>query len=212
MTKAFLQGGPYKVGELLYLQSYPIIEDIINQKIIETSAVQGRKVTCTKGCDSCCHEQVLAQGIEGLVAAAWINKQPRSLRKNILKKLDKWMKELKNAGINLHLCSPEEIYSEANKYWESKIACPFLNNNICSIYPARPFACRTMLVASDPQECSKNKVNAVRVHSNKFEQLVRSEFLQVTGLLNNINNNVNEQQIANMVSWFPYITKKFIDQ
>jgi Fe-S-cluster containining protein len=211
LTKAYIQGGLDKVGELIHLKSYPVVEQVVNEKIIEASALQGRKITCTKGCDSCCHEQVLAQGLEGVAAVAWINKQPKSLRKQILKRLDKWYKEITRANINLNLNKQETVYAEATKYWAAKIACPFLDNGICSIYPVRPFACRTMLVTSDPEECKKTKVNAVKVQSDQFEQIVRSEILGATRHLNTVINDKNQQEIINMVSWFPYITKILVN-
>jgi hypothetical protein len=42
------------------------------------------------------------------------------------------------------------------EYWAAQLACPFLEQGRCSIYPARPFACREHHVLSDPRLCAES--------------------------------------------------------
>ena len=87
LKKAYWQGGIYKATEYWYKHAYPVIDRFIVEQILTVAAAHSKPVTCQKSCDSCCHEQVLAQGLEGFIVAAWINKQPRQFRKQISKKL-----------------------------------------------------------------------------------------------------------------------------
>lgn len=212
VNQAYLQGGIHKAIELWSTQFYPFIENIIEDKIINASASQGKPVTCRKGCYWCCHEQLLAQGPEGYAAAAWINKQPRPVRKQILKNLEKWYKETNKAGISLELNTPDDIYQLANQYWDAKIRCPFLDKDSCIIYPARPFACRTMLVTSHPDECEKSQGKAIRAKIPIFEKYVREEISHFANHLSQLEKVPQVKENLTSASWFPHITKKCLDK
>jgi hypothetical protein len=54
----------------------------------------------------------------------------------------------------------------AMDYLRQRIACPFLENESCSIHPIRPLICREYLVTSPPEYCyepSKDKVRGVPI-------------------------------------------------
>jgi Fe-S-cluster containining protein len=40
-------------------------------------------------------------------------------------------------------------------YFNLNLSCPFLEQQSCSIHPARPLSCREFLVVSDPIHCAK---------------------------------------------------------
>ena len=48
------------------------------------------------------------------------------------------------------------------EYWALKIACPFLENESCSIYKDRPIACREYLVVTDPKHCAEARPENVK--------------------------------------------------
>ncbi len=50
--------------------------------------------------------------------------------------------------------SENEYENLVNDYFRLQIACPFLENESCSIHQTRPIACREYLVTSPPEFCS----------------------------------------------------------
>jgi hypothetical protein len=48
------------------------------------------------------------------------------------------------------------------EYFALGIACPFLENESCSIYEDRPLICREYLVTSDPEHCSRPTAQTVK--------------------------------------------------
>ena len=57
-------------------------------------------------------------------------------------------------AMNYHRLSPEETQSMAKEYFKLGIACPFLEDESCSVYPFRPLICREYLVISSPDHCA----------------------------------------------------------
>jgi hypothetical protein len=47
----------------------------------------------------------------------------------------------------------EERTELSHEYFKLGIACPFLEDESCSIHPDRPMACREYLVSSRPENC-----------------------------------------------------------
>ncbi len=112
---------------LIYIVNQPqILEDIeeyqenIHKKV--SKAVQDQKgLACEKGCTYCCYGwQVKLTFAELFLFLKALNKLDNSKKKEIAQKLEKF----------------KEGYDE-------NTPCPFLITNLCSVYEARPFVCRT---------------------------------------------------------------------
>jgi Fe-S-cluster containining protein len=56
----------------------------------------------------------------------------------------------------------EEFHAVAGEYFRLQLACPFLEDEACSIHPDRPFACREYLVTSDPAHCASFSRQGIR--------------------------------------------------
>ena len=122
----------------IYIVNQPqILEDIedyqknIHEKV--SKAVQSQKgLACEKGCACCCYGwQVKLTFAELFLFLKALNKLDNSLKKEIVQKLEKF----------------KERYDE-------NTPCPFLINNLCSVYEARPFVCRTFS-SYDKKLCEK---------------------------------------------------------
>jgi Fe-S-cluster containining protein len=50
--------------------------------------------------------------------------------------------------------SEEDAKAQARQYLDLGLACPFLEHDICSIYMARPFACREYFVTTPKEMCA----------------------------------------------------------
>jgi hypothetical protein len=72
----------------------------------------------------------------------------------------------------------------AKKYFDQQVACPFLENESCGIYPDRPLVCREYHVTSPAERCPQIYqigVDRVEVPRHLGEHLARTAH-QVAGL------------------------------
>lgn len=101
---------------------------------------------CKKGCDTCCTCNVTMTSLERSYLLKNMDKIQREklveqVKKNISPK--RYHPKLTTNGFAAFCASGEEIPEEENDpLWG---ACPLLSDNICSIYNARPFGCRSLV-------------------------------------------------------------------
>ena len=56
-----------------------------------------------------------------------------------------------------------------DEYFTYQVACPFLENESCSIHESRPIACREYLVTSSPEYCSSAKGEGIENVQHLFK-------------------------------------------
>ncbi|MBV5314013.1 MAG: YkgJ family cysteine cluster protein [Prolixibacteraceae bacterium] len=106
--------------------------DGLNDSILDLAKRQQIDVACHKGCHWCCHQAVFANSYEMHYLASQIK---RSFSEEEL----------------LSLIRQTEVkYSKTSRLSENEILkfkspCPLLKNGACSMYSARPMACRIYL-------------------------------------------------------------------
>ena len=101
------------------------------------------RVSCKKGCHSCCYNLVKASLAEGVAVAAHL------LERGTFEKHRPQLE--KTAALTDSFVDNDDA---SFRYLATKTPCAFLEDGECSIYELRPSACRTYFVASDPQNCS----------------------------------------------------------
>jgi Fe-S-cluster containining protein len=101
------------------------------------------RVSCKKGCHSCCYNLVKATMAEGTAIAAHL------LEKRTFEQHRPQLE--KTAALTDSFADNDDA---TFRYLASKTPCAFLKDGECSIYELRPAACRTYFVASDPRNCS----------------------------------------------------------
>jgi Fe-S-cluster containining protein len=118
--------------------------------------------SCSKGCSFCCHQSVRIVGVEEFNITAYIRDHVKHDIKKIIKiNLKRWFDYFNQSTRKADVSSPlsdDEIREFELKMARDKIACPFLINNVCSIYPARPLVCRTHIVKENPSECDNDRL------------------------------------------------------
>jgi Fe-S-cluster containining protein len=102
------------------------------------------RITCTKGCDHCCYYPVTLTILEGISLYRWLLKN-RLWTTALRKKCEEHSRQT-------HGLAPE--------IWLlSELACPLLEDHLCSAYEARPFMCRTTISTGDPYECHPHRLS-----------------------------------------------------
>ena len=127
-------------------------------------------VACKEGCNACCAQYVSITPAE----ATWIlTRYPEVVRarRRALKAQAVLEVECLTQGTAEQGQAPSPLGTTANIYWRHRHACAFLKDSgSCSVYEARPLACRAHVVQGDPAQCSVDDVNA-QVRTLRMQEL-----------------------------------------
>jgi len=184
----------------------PVFGQITNSFVgLSEQAVEnaGGKISCRKGCAACCRQAIPLAEIEAYRIAEMVEELPEPRRTEIKNRFDAawrhfseiaWFERLDNC-ITL---SPPEREKVVLEYFYENIACPFLENECCSIHEARPLACREYLVTSPAENCSQLSAEKVRMveHPVKTSDTVR----KITNS-RNLNQSVNFVPLVLALEW-----------
>lgn len=118
-----------------------------------------KEIQCKPGCTACCFIDVDVSGDEAAVIIDYC-------RENNIEIDREYLTKQTTAG--------RKSYSDLSR-------CVFLKENLCSIYPVRPIACRKHWVKTDPALCdfSKNIVNRVDGYFDVNTEILASAILNV---------------------------------
>ena len=151
----------------------PAMQAIDNAAIdhaIRKAEATGRQVTCAKGCSACCRAQpVPVTPPEAHALLLLVEAMPAARRREVEARFADRVARLHKAGLAdafLHRdpdLSADGARTLARDYFALGLACPFLEDDACSIHPRRPFVCRQYLVTSDPALCTDPFENPVEV-------------------------------------------------
>jgi len=140
------------------------LADHLARQARERAAESGLEVQCRRGCGVCCRYLVRVSIPEALFLAARIQEMPQPRREGLLARFGRvrkvlqqeWLYEDLKGGLTtaqVDLTYPHRLYLFSRRYLELELACPFLEDDACSIYPHRPTTCRQYLVTSPPSRC-----------------------------------------------------------
>jgi hypothetical protein len=116
-----------------------------------------KEIQCKQGCTACCFIDVEVSADEAAAIINYCNENAIEIDKEYLEK---------QAVVG------RKKYSELSR-------CVFLKDNLCSIYPVRPIACRKHWVKTDPSLCdfSTNVVNKVGGYFDINTEILASAML-----------------------------------
>lgn len=123
------------------LEVYEVYRDIVDQYdyLLELTLEKlEEEIACDVGCSFCCHFDVGVSEFEMHVIAAYISDHFSSKQKYELAKRNKQVLDTISKSTDLRV--------------NLRLPCSFLVDNKCSIYEARPFACRGY-ASPDDLEC-----------------------------------------------------------
>lgn len=110
----------------------------VNQ-IVQTAAEQGAGLACRPGCNHCCSARVEATAPEIFLIAQDIRSRPPEEASFLVQCLQ------------AHAATPGELAP-----WRNRAPCPFLRDQLCSIYQVRPGVCRKAH-SLDAEACKRHE-------------------------------------------------------
>jgi Fe-S-cluster containining protein len=135
-----------------------VAEDFLDMGIADGEAA-GNQVSCQKGCGACCRQLVPISPIEAREIARVVQQMEPTRRATILQRFASARRRLRQEEMLEALSQPDQHSNEhmrilGREYFQLGIACPFLEDESCSIYHDRPITCREYLVTSPPEHCA----------------------------------------------------------
>ena len=129
--------------------------------------------SCKQGCAACCRMLVPLAPPEAYRLMEHIRSLPGERREQIFARLTEFQSLLSSHGLWDRLVQlgessqgPDDDALDPinHDYYGLRLPCPFLMDEMCSIYEERPSACRELLVTSPAERCldmSKNPINPI---------------------------------------------------
>jgi Fe-S-cluster containining protein len=134
-----------------------LVSEVVAASVAELEN-HGRRVTCKAACGACCRQIVPIADFEAHAIAALIDAMPEERRAHVRRRFAEAERQLA-ARMPLDdiiaALNGDDRYDFAVAYFHYGVACPFLEDESCSIYPDRPLICREYLVHTPVEHCSK---------------------------------------------------------
>jgi Fe-S-cluster containining protein len=136
----------------------------ISQSAKEAAAAAARPVSCAKGCAACCRQLVAISLVEARALAGLVAEMPEPRRSEVRARFAAALARLAESGVlEADHSGPSDAFPLAQSeqqrlaaaWFSLQIACPFLEDEACSIYEDRPLVCREHQVTSHPSACSR---------------------------------------------------------
>jgi len=134
------------------------------------ASAEGKMRSCQKGCAACCRMMVPLAPPEAFGLMDSIRSLPGEQRERIAQRLANSKSILLAHGLWHRLVEigessqppDDEALEPINqKYYALRMPCPFLEDEICSIYDERPASCRELLVTTPAEYCQDLVANPV---------------------------------------------------
>jgi len=158
---------PARFDELL--PALRAMDDRLIDAAVAASEAAGERVSCSKGCSACCRTQpVPVTPPEAFALARLVDALPEPRRSAVRAAFAATAERLRAADLyetymrRDPATTRETALTAVRRYMALALACPFLVDDACSIYPDRPFVCRQYLVTSPPDLCTAPLDNPVR--------------------------------------------------
>jgi Fe-S-cluster containining protein len=130
----------------------------------------GLPVTCAKGCSTCCRIQLVpVTPAEAYSLLRVVENLPEPRRTEIRSRFSERVAKLELAKLADFFRETDAtsvsgtMREHMPRYLDLALECPFLEDDACSIYAERPFACREYLVTTPKELCARPLTEPVKV-------------------------------------------------
>ncbi len=131
---------------------------------------QGREITCSKGCATCCRIQLVpVSPAEAYALLRLVESMPAALQSEIRARFAERIERLEASGLadffreTDAISDCEAMRRNLPRYLGLGLECPFLKGDDCGIYESRPFSCREYLVTTPKELCAQPLSGMVEV-------------------------------------------------
>ncbi len=150
--------GPVKPQAVL-----PALQNLVNAVVAASEqelADTGYSVSCKAGCGACCRQPVPISAPEAYFIRDLVEAMPEPRRTAVKARFSAARERLQAAGLHdaaMHLgqMSVPDLQRLDAAYFDLGLACPFLEDESCSIHADRPLICREYLVTSPAERCAR---------------------------------------------------------
>lgn len=161
-----LADAPVRVSAMLPVLNYVV--DLVVSNAAEAAVEQGGRITCRAGCGACCRQPVPVSPHELEMLAALVEGMDDERRDRIRGRLRDAVERMREGGIlddirSIASLSEDQRQQAGLKYFALGIACPFLEEESCSIYEHRPMRCREYLVTTPAEHCANPTAETVKL-------------------------------------------------
>lgn len=134
------------------------------------ASTAGKVVSCRKGCAACCSMLVPLSAPEAFAIMDYVHSSPAERQQWLSARFDEARILLESKGLwdqlvelgkTDHTIGDDDLASLNQQYYALRVPCPFLQDDLCSIYDVRPAACRELLVTSPSTLCGDMVNNPV---------------------------------------------------
>lgn len=129
---------------------------------VKRSVDSGKTLSCGKGCAACCRMLVPLSVPETFALREWVHALPTEQQARVSARFAELKAQLLAQGLwrqFSELCDAREAPTDdalegVNRdYYALRMPCPFLEEEVCTMYDERPSACRELLVTSPAEHC-----------------------------------------------------------
>jgi Fe-S-cluster containining protein len=156
------------------------LSSLFAERATKQLEAKGRAISCRAGCGACCRQLVPLAPSEARAVARLVDALPEPRRSAIRGRFEDALRKLEAADLLRHMGTrtAEERAALGKSYFQQGIACPFLEDESCSIHPDRPMACREYLVTSPAENCHTpraDNIEKVTLEADPLPALVQVE-------------------------------------
>ena len=157
-------------GRTTLTQILPVVQNLENAivgRVAEEAQAAGSPISCRAGCGACCRQLVPISLFEAEALTEWLKTLPEDRLAVLHERFHRALTALRDAGVlegildEGWMLDDQHTTQLAVDYFHAGVACPFLEDESCSIHPMRPLSCREYLVTSPPELCQDPSVNNV---------------------------------------------------
>lgn len=153
--------GPVSPTRLL-----PLAHALTNTVVDLAVEADPQPVSCAKGCGACCRQLVPISTVEARAIHALVQAMEEPRRSELIARFAEACRRMEEAGLmdrlrDFSLIDKDDLMAFGLDYFHRAVACPFLEDESCSIHQERPVVCREFLVTSAPRHCANPSAQTI---------------------------------------------------
>ncbi len=155
--------GPVGIEDVLPI--FKGLSNLFTEWAVARVEKEGRTISCRAGCGACCRQLVPVSASEAHALAHLVDSMPEPRKSLLRQKFYNALEAFAEGGLldRLSGSGGDDRYALGMEYFRKGVACPFLEDEACSIHSDRPLACREYLVTSPPQHCKAPTAETIKM-------------------------------------------------